>query len=151
MYTLIWVMEFRVLYHQTIIFTGKMVVFIGDGQCVLWSQNVCRKYSFQRSLEPNFKNFPLGAYYGSTSRDTDSVFWVVDSNFLLSDRSSVFAQIRFFKQWSVFSETSWFLIILLYADFFTEIFFPADFCKIFFRFYCWRTKVMKLFWKIHFQ
>ena len=65
-------MEFRVLYHQTIIFTGKMVVFISDGQCVLWSQNVCRKYSFQRSAKPNFKNFLLGAHYGSTSRDTDS-------------------------------------------------------------------------------
>ena len=63
-------MGFCALYHQTIIFTGKML-FIRYGQHVLWSQKVCQKYSSQQSGEPNFKNFPLGDQYGSTLQDTD--------------------------------------------------------------------------------
>ena len=63
-------MGFCALYHQTIIFTGKML-FIRYGQRVLWSQKVCQKYSSQQSGEPNFKNFPLSDQYGSTLQDTD--------------------------------------------------------------------------------
>ena len=51
-YTPIWVMGFCVLYHQTIIFMGKMV-FISDGQPMLWTQKTCRKCIFQRSGDPN--------------------------------------------------------------------------------------------------
>ena len=51
-YAPIWVMWFCVFYHQTIIFTGKMV-FISNGQGMLWSQKVCWKCIFLRSGDPN--------------------------------------------------------------------------------------------------
>ena len=41
-------MKFCVLYHQTIMFTGKMV-YIRNGQHMLWSQKVYRKSIFQQS------------------------------------------------------------------------------------------------------
>ena len=47
-----WVMGLCALYHQTKIFTRKMV-FISDGQHILYSQNVCRKCIFQQSGDPN--------------------------------------------------------------------------------------------------
>ena len=37
------------------------MVFISDEQCVLCSQEVCWKCIFQRSGDPNFKNFLLSA------------------------------------------------------------------------------------------
>ena len=52
LYAPIWVMGFCVLYHQTIIFTGKMV-FIIDGQHILWSQEVCQKSISQLSGDTN--------------------------------------------------------------------------------------------------
>ena len=47
-----WDFAYTLQYHQTIIFMGKMV-FMSDGQHMLWSQKVCRKYIFQRYGDPD--------------------------------------------------------------------------------------------------
>ena len=39
-------------YHEIIILMGKMV-FISDGQCMLWSQKVCWKCIFQWYGDPD--------------------------------------------------------------------------------------------------